>query len=125
MLFFSLGNLAFNIQNSEQTIDMVVDSKSKYNSVDDFMFAGIKYLDETVYPGDGIAIEYDGSSLKTGKYDEIVNRLIERFNERVDVKFENIQNIFRIKREVYNPLVDEFIIEADDEYIMFLWATTA
>lgn len=69
--------------------------------------------------------EYDGISLKTGKYDEIVNRLIERFNERVDVKFENIQNIFRIKREVYNPLVDEFIIETDDEYIMFLWATTA
>ena len=125
MLFFALGNLAFNIQNSEQTIDMVVDCKNKYNSVNDFMSAGIKYLDEAVYPGDGIAVEYDGISLKTGEYDEIISRLLEGFNERVDVRFENIQNIFRIKRAVYNPLVDEFIIETDDEYIMFLWATTA
>lgn len=125
MLFFSFGNLAFNVQNSEQTIDMIVDSKSKYNTVDEYVSAGIKYLDESVYPGDGIAIEYDAISLKTGKYDEIVNRWIDGLNERVEVKIENIQNIYRIKRKVNNPLVDEFIIETDDEFIMFLWATTA
>ncbi|MGN0246319.1 MAG: hypothetical protein ACI4DK_10185 [Lachnospiraceae bacterium] len=125
MLFFSFGNLAFNVQNSEQTIDMIVDSKSKYNTVDEYVSAGIKYLDESVYPGDGIAIEYDGISLKTGKYDEIVNRWIDALNERVEVKIENIQNIYRIKRKVNNPLVDEFIIETDDKFIMFLWATTA
>lgn len=125
MLFFSFGNLAFNIQSSEQTIDMVVDSKSKYSAVEDFLTAGIKYLDESVYPGDGIAIEYDGISLKAGKYDEIVSRWIDGLNERVEVKIENIQNIFRIKRNVCNPLVDEFVIETDDEFILFLWATTA
>ena len=125
MLFLSFGNLAFNIQSSEQTIDMIVDSKSKYSTVDNFMSAGIKYLDESVYPGDGIAIEYDSIILKTGKYDEIVSSWIDGLNEQVEVKIENIQNIFRIKRKVYNPLVDEFIIETDDEFIMFLWATTA
>lgn len=67
MLFLSFGNLAFNIQSSEQTIDMIVDSKSKYSTVENFMSAGIKYLDESVYPGDGIAIEYDSIILKTGK----------------------------------------------------------
>lgn len=46
MLFFSFGSLAFNVQSSEQTIDMVVDSKSKYSTVYDFMSVGIKYLDE-------------------------------------------------------------------------------
>lgn len=125
MLFFSFGNLAFNVQGSEQTIDMVVDIKSKYRTVDDFMSAGIKYLDESAYPGCGIAIEYDSISLEIGEYDEIVSRWIDGLNERVEVRIENIQNIFRIKRAVYNPLVDEFIIEADDEYIMFLWSTTA
>lgn len=125
MLFFSFGSLAFNVQSSEQTIDMVVDSKSKYSTVYDFMSVGIKYLEESVYSGDGIAIEYDGISLKTGKYDEIISRWIEGLNKRVDVKIENIQNIFRIKREVYNPFVDEFIIETDDKFIMFLWETTA
>ena len=104
---------------------MIVDSKSKYSTVENFMSAGIKYLDESVYPGDGIAIEYDSIILKTGKYDEIVSRWIDGLNERVEVKIENIQNIFRIKRKVYNPLVDEFIIEKYDEFIMFIWATTA
>lgn len=89
------------------------------------MSVGIKYLEESVYSGDGIAIEYDGISLKTGKYDEIISRWIEGLNKRVDVKIENIQNIFRIKREVYNPFIDEFIIETDDKFIMFLWETTA
>ena len=104
---------------------MIVDSKSKYSTVENFMSAGIKYLDESVYPGDGIAIEYDSIILKTGKYDEIVSRWIDRINEQVEVKIENRQNIFRIKRKVYNPLVDEFIIEKYDEFIMFIWATTA
>ena len=125
MLFFSFGNLAFNVQCSEQTIDMVVDIKSKYRTVDDFMSAGIKYLDESAYPGVGIAIEYDGISLEIGEYDEIVSRWIDGLNERVEVRIENIRNIFRINRMVDNPYVDEYIIETDDEFIMFLWATTA
>ena len=114
MLFFSFGNLAFNVQGSEQTIDMVVDIKSKYRTVDDFMCAGIKYLDESAYPGCGIAIEYDSISLEIGEYDEIVSRWIDGLNERVEVRIENIRNIFRINRMVDNPYVDEYMVLCQD-----------
>ena len=85
MLYFSFGNLAFNGKSSESMIDIVISGKSKFKDADAFLVDAIKYMDEEIYPGEGIKEEYNGAHLKEGLYKEIVMRWIASMNEKIDI----------------------------------------
>ncbi len=91
MLYFSFGNLAFNGKSSESIIDIVISGKSKFKDADAFLVDAIKYMDEEIYPGEGIKEDYNGAHLKEGLYKEIVMRWIASMNEKVDISFDDIQ----------------------------------
>ena len=125
MVFFSFGNLAFNLVNSESTIDIVVASKEKYKDANSFFDSAVLYLDEKIYPGDNIKQEYEGAVLKDGNYNDIVRHYIELMDQKVMIDFDDIQKIQRIKFAYGGFLREDFIIETDVEFIMFSWSTSA
>lgn len=45
-------------------------------------------------------------------------------NQSIEIIFDEILNIRRIVLKNYNPLRDDFLIETEDEYIMFSWWIT-
>ena len=71
MLYFSFGNLAFNGKSSESIIDIVISGKSKFKDADAFLVDAIKYMDEEIYPGEGIKEDYNGAHLKEGLYKQV------------------------------------------------------
>lgn len=125
MLYYSFGSLAFNCKSGESMIDMVISGKSKYNNADTFLADAIRFIDEEIYPGEGIKEDYSGAHLKEGLYKDIVMQWIDSMNEKVAITFSEIQKIYRIKLEQYDPMRDEFVLETADEYIMFSWSTSA
>lgn len=125
MLYFSFGNLAFNGKSSESMIDMVVSGKSKFDNADAFLVEAIKYIDEEIYPGEGIKEDYQGAYLKEGLYEDIVMQWIASMNEKIEISFDDIQKTYRIKLDHYDPMRDEFVLETAEEFIMFSWSTSA
>jgi len=125
MLYFSFGNLAFNDKSSESMIYMVASGKSKYDNEDAFFVDAIRYIDEEIYPGEGIKEDYSGAYLKEGLYKDIVMQWIASMNEKVEISFDEIRKTYRIKLNHYDPMRDEFILETADEFIMFSWSTSA
>ena len=125
MLYFSFGNLAFNGKSSESMIDMVISGKSKFDNAEAFWVDAIRYMDEEIYPGEGIKEEYNGAYLKEGLYKDIVMQWIASMNEKVEISFDDIQKTHRIKLDHYDPMRDEFVLETADEFIMFSWSTSA
>lgn len=124
MIFISFGNKAFN-KDYETNIDMVISPKSKYE--DGFLFVkeALEYIDKQIYPGEGFLLDYKGLYLRNGEYRDIIEHWILSMSEAIEINFSEIIKIQRIKCEAVKPLQDEFLIETQDEYIMFLWGTTA
>lgn len=125
MLFFSFGNLAFNSKASESMIEMIVSAKNRYDNPQSFFESAVKYIDEDIYPGEGIKEDYDGAYLKEGLYADIVRKWISSMDEKVDIQMDEVVKTYRIKLPYYEPMKDEFILETADEYIMFSWSTSA
>ena len=125
MLFFSFGNLAFNCTSGENNIDMLIAAKSRFATPQEFLADAIRYLDEIVYPGCNIQADYEDATLKDGQYSEIVEKWISGMDTKVEIKADSIERIRRLKRAQYDPMCDEFLLETADEYILFLWSTSA
>ena len=125
MLFLSFGNRAFNKEYGESNMYMITSPKDKYSDPLDFLSKAVTFVDEKVYPGEGFKIDYEGMYLKDGDYGAIVERLIVSMDQSIELSFDDIIDIKRIKCSSYDPLRDEFLIETKEEYIMFLWFTTA
>ncbi len=125
MIFFSFGNRVFNKEYSESNIYMVVARKDRYTDPIDFLNKAVSFIDEKVYPGEDFKADYEGMYLKDGEYRDIVERWILSMDKSVEIKMDDILNIRRIKCDSSDPYRDEYVLETKDEYIMFLWSTTA
>ena len=125
MLFFSFDSPVFNKGYEYSNISMVVSVKAKYASPHLFMKEAFRFIDEEIYPEEDIITEYAGAHLKEGRYSEIVKRWIATMSEKVDIQMDKIIKTYRIKCPSYRPFNDDFILETTDEYIMFLWSTSA
>ena len=125
MIFLSFSGGAFNYRYSESNIYLVMAPKEDYGNPQEFMEKAIKYIDEKVYPGEDFKADYKGMYLKDGNYGDIVQRWIDSMNQSIEVKFDEITKIQRIKCDGSDPLRDEFMIETSREYVMFFWSTTA
>lgn len=125
MLFFSFGNRAFNKPFAEANIYMIVSPKNKYSDQMDFLNDAVAFVDEKVYPGDDFKADYEGMYLKEGNYHGIVKQWIESMDQSIEIVFDEIICIKRIKSDSSDPYRDEFLLETKEEYIMFLWSTSA
>ena len=126
MIAFSFGNEAFNKEYTEQTIEILVDAKTKHQSLDSFAHAALDYLDEEVYPGEGyIDLSYEGFTIEEKQYKDIILDHLLQMNHKIDVHLGEIKRTYRIKKQVYDPYEIVYIVETDVEYILIMWATTA
>ncbi|MCR5120235.1 MAG: hypothetical protein K6B44_11550, partial [Lachnospiraceae bacterium] len=69
--------------------------------------------------------DYEGMYLRDGDYGAIVEHWIESMDQAIELSFDDIIEIKRIKCSSSDPYRDEYLIETEEEYIMFLWSTTA
>ena len=125
MLFFSFGNRAFNKEFSESNIYVVVSPKYEYEDELSFLDKAINFIGDKVYPGEDFKSEYEGIYLKDGEYKEIIDRRIQSMNQSIEIKMDEIIGVKRIKCNSSDPYRDEYLIETAEEYMMFLWSTTA
>lgn len=125
MVFFSFGNRAFNKEYSESLIYMAVAPKTNYSSKLSFLEKAIEFVNDKVYPGEDFKSDYEGIYLKDGNYTEIVKQWISSMNQSIEIVFDDILSIQRIKCSTSDPYRDEYLLETNDEYIMFLWSCTA
>jgi len=125
MLFFSFGNRAFNKEFSESNIYVVVSPKYEYEDELSFLDKAINFIDDKVYPGEDFKSEYEGIYLKDGEYKEIIDRWIQSMNQSIEIKMDEIIGVQRIKCSSSDQYRDEYLIETAEEYMMFLWSTTA
>ena len=125
MIFLSFGNRAFNKEYTESNIYMIVSPKGKYSDPLDFLTDAVAFVDEKVYPGEDFKADYEGMYLRDGDYGAIVEQWSESMDQSIELSFDDIIDIKRIKCISYDPLRDEFLIETKEEHVMFLWFTTA
>ena len=125
MLFFSFGNRAFNKEYSESNIYMIISPKEKYNSKLAFLEAAVDFVNEKVYPREDFKSDYEGMYLKDGEYRNILKKWIDSMNQSIEISFDDILNIQRIKCDSSDPYRDEYLLETQEEYVMFLWSVTA
>lgn len=125
MLFFSFGNRAFNKEYSESNIYIIISPKQSHESPFQFLEKAIEFIDEKIYPGEDFKSDYAGIKLIEGNYENIVMKWISSMSQSIEICFDDIQNVHRIKCNNSDPYRDEFLIETNEEYIIFLWSTTA
>lgn len=123
MMFLSFSSGAINKDFRGAVIDMIMAPKGKYERPMSFLEDAIKFVDEKVHPEDGFKSDYEEISLKQGDFRIIVERWIASMDQAVEINFDEVLDIQRIKCRTSNPYRDEFLIETNDEYIMFLWST--
>ncbi len=124
MISFHFNNSAFNKEYNACELDVIVSGKSKYGDPLFFFEEVINLLDSEIYPECGIYADYDGFRLNEGLYLGIIEQRLDSMNQKINVKPENVIRTYRIKRPVFDPLCDEFIIETTYEYIAVLWSVT-
>ncbi len=124
MYAISFENKAFNKGYGGVEIDMIFAPKAKYDDAMQFLEAAIKRTDEDIYPGCSELRDFEGLTLREGNYNAIVEEYISSMNESIEMIFDDIHNIRRIVLKNYDPLRDDFLIETEDEYIMFSWWIT-
>ncbi|MCR5769759.1 MAG: hypothetical protein K6G87_00845 [Butyrivibrio sp.] len=125
MIFLSFSGSAFNKTYSESNIYMIISPKGEHASQMDFLYKAVGFVNDKVYPGEDFGADYKGISLKEGRYEDIVKNWIASMDKSIEIKFDEIKDILRIKCTNSDPYRDEYLIETGSEYIMFLWSTTA
>ncbi|MCR4604449.1 MAG: hypothetical protein K5639_00430 [Eubacterium sp.] len=125
MFYFYFGNTEAKKKSKESTIDMLICPKGKYADPKSFFEGAIACLDEKIYNGRKTEIDFEKAEIEEGEYMDTVNKWVEHTNKKMAIKIDNIRKTYHIKHKVYNPLRDEFILETDDEYVLFLWSIPA
>lgn len=125
MIFYSFANRAFNKDCEEVEIYMVTASKISYGSPQEFCKQAVAFIDDRLFPNEYHAREHRDICLKDGDYENIVKHWISLMSQSIDIYFDEIQSIRRIKSETSNPTQDEFLIETKEEYVLFRWLITA
>ncbi len=123
MLYFSFYDKAFPKEYRVFQIEMVIAPKSTYEDELSFVNAALDFLGDRVYKDIDMQAEHEGVHLKDGEYRDIVQHWIQTIEQSITINFDEIQKIQRIKCNHSDPLQDEFLIQTEDEYIMFLWST--
>lgn len=123
MNYIGFGNKCFNIPTSEQSIDIVIGSKSEADSLEDFIGKAVNYLCFEIYierPEDVFSEIINRSATDKGK--ELITDFLNGMDQRVELHLEKIINIVYITEPRWNNY--NLAFETANSYVLFTWFTT-
>ena len=112
---------SYHVDEDTILIELLASSKEEYRDARSFLIDAVRYLDNVIYPSYGVKEEYDNYILRDGDYLNIVIERLSLAYQMTDLNMDEIQVIRRIKKQIFDSLVEEYLIETQDDYILFIW----
>lgn len=125
MIAISFGALCFNVSASEQSILIVVASKSEFPSLDDFLAGALNFLESDSEFCDNWNEIYKDRNCLPASDDDItqMRSTISEMNQRVSILFEPIIKAVNVLPPKWNDI--SLGLETKNEYVLYLWGTSA
>lgn len=125
MIAFDFGNLCFNSGASEQNILVVVSGKNMFLSMNDFITEAVNFLEsDGRFCGNWTEIYKNRTNLPASADDIAwMKSRLEEMNQRVNILYEPIIKAVNVVPSKWNDIT--LGIETTNEYILFLWGTSA
>ena len=125
MIAIEFGNFYFNSATSEQNILAVIAPKNKFASLDDFITAAFKFLesDERFY--DNWTELYKNRTNLPASDDDLawMKSRLEEMNQRINILWEPAIQAVNVIPPKWNDIT--LGLETINEYILYLWSTSA
>ena len=124
MNYIGFGNKCFNVPTSEQSIDIVIASKSEAISFEDFIKKAVKYLCVEIYkerPENVFSEIINRSAVDKGM--ELITVFLSGMDQSVELRFEEIINMVYVTEPRWNNY--DIAFETANSYVFFTWGTTA
>ena len=125
MIAFDFGNLCFNSGASEQNILVVISGKNMFLSLNDFITAAVNFLEsDGRFCGNWTEIYKNRTNLPASADDIAwMKSRLEEMNQRVNILYEPIIKAVNVVPSKWNDIT--LGIETMNEYILYLWGTSA
>ena len=125
MIAFDFGNLCFNSGASEQNILVVISGKNMFLSMNDFITEAVNFLEsDGRFCGNWTEIYKNRTNLPASADDIAwMKSRLEEMNQRVNILYEPIIKAVNVVSSKWNDITLE--IETMNEYILYLWGTSA
>lgn len=125
MIAFDFGNLCFNSGASEQNILVVISGKNMFLSMNDFITEAVNFLEsDGRFCGNWTEIYKNRTNLPASADDIAwMKSRLEEMNQRVNILYEPIIKAVNVVSSKWNDIT--LGIETMNEYILYLWGTSA
>ena len=125
MIAFDFGNLCFNSGASEQNILVVISGKNMFLSMNDFITEAGNFLEsDGRFCGNWTEIYKNRTNLPASADDIAwMKSRLEEMNQRVNILYEPIIKAVNVVPSKWNDIT--LGIETMNEYILYLWGTSA
>ncbi len=125
MIALDFGNLCFNSGASEQNILVVISGKNMFLSMNDFITEAVNFLEsDGRFCGNWTEIYKNRTNLPASADDIAwMKSRLEEMNQRVNILYEPIIKAVNVVPSKWNDIT--LGIETMNEYILFLWGTSA
>ena len=125
MIAFDFGNLCFNSGVSEQNILVVISGKNMFLSMNDFITEAVNFLEsDGRFCGNWTEIYKNRTNLPASADDIAwMKSRLEEMNQRVNILYEPIIKAVNVVPSKWNDIT--LGIETMNEYILYLWGTSA
>ena len=125
MIAFDFGNLCFNSGASEQNILVVISGKNMFLSMNDFITEAVNFLEsDGRFCGNWTEIYKNRPNLPASADDIAwMKSRLEEMNQRVNILYEPIIKAVNVVPSKWNDIT--LGIETMNEYILYLWGTSA
>ena len=125
MIAIDFGNLCFNVEASEQNILVVIDCKNVFSSLDEFITAAFNFLEsDERFCGNWTEIYKNCTNLPASDDDiAYMKSRLEEMNQSVNILYGPIIKAVNVIPPKWNDI--SLGLETIDEYILYLWGTSA
>lgn len=124
MNYIEFGNKCFNVPASEQSIDIVIGSKSEASGLEEFIGKAVNYLCAEIYmenPQSVFPEIINRSAADKGK--ELIAEFLSGMDQSVELHLEEIISIVYVTEPRWNNY--DLAFETKNSYVFFTWSTTA
>lgn len=126
MFAIDFGNLCFNVgSDSEQSILIVVAPKNEFLSLDDFVTAALKFLESDEDLCDNWTEMYKNRTNSPASADDMawMRSRLDEMNQRVTILYEPVIKAVNVIPPKWNDIT--LGLETKNEYILYMWGTSA
>ncbi|MDE7230029.1 MAG: hypothetical protein K2N56_06065 [Oscillospiraceae bacterium] len=123
MNYIEFGNKCFNVPASEQSIDIVIGSKTEANSLEDFIEKAVNYLCTEIYMERSEIVFPKIINRSADKGSELIAEFLSGMDQSVELHLEEITSIVYVTEPRWNNY--DLAFETNNSYVFFTWSTTA